>query len=141
VADEDIALSPDFCEALTALRSLLAVLETHLPLSLFSRVWRRIASRLDSFIVQQVTENHHFQAGAPARLDVDVHALYLVFQPYTEEPAFFFPRFGFVCVCVVSCPLFTCVYVVPEPSLVSLSSMYCMPSPSPSLFCGVNFVF
>lgn len=82
-------VSVDLCNGLEDLAAGLARGAAGLDPSLFGKVWRGVASALDSHVVNAILPNnatHAFGAGGAAQFSRDMQALLLLFRPYTPHP-------------------------------------------------------
>ncbi|GMN40751.1 hypothetical protein TIFTF001_009975 [Ficus carica] len=89
----DLAVTADFVEALDALRSQLHALKMSLNPKDFSDLWRSVAEGLDQFIFfSNIFTEMQFYNDRIDQFETDIHALFLVFEPFCVRPEAFFPN-------------------------------------------------
>lgn len=88
----DLAISVEFIEPLDALRSHLCTLRTVLNPRDFLDLWRSVADGLDHFISCSTTTSYtQFDDKRINQFEIDMQALFYVFQPFCVRPEAFFP--------------------------------------------------
>ncbi|OMO93728.1 RINT-1 / TIP-1 family protein [Corchorus olitorius] len=87
-----LTVSSGFIEALDTLRNQLHFLKLNLNAKDFSDLWRSVADGLDHFISGNVFAGDvQFSRKQTYQFSTDMHALFLVFQPFCARPEAFFP--------------------------------------------------
>ena len=85
-------LSPYLCDGLANLRAALHAAEDALNAVAFGRFWRALATRLDTYMYDDVICQNRFGRLGGAQMATDVDALVSLFRPFTRAPAAFFKQ-------------------------------------------------
>ena len=80
------SVSASFVPPLLTLKLQLLHLSRHLSFPLFALFWQRVAARLDLFLFSTTLAERYFSPFGAAQLCTDLHALLLLFRPYTAVP-------------------------------------------------------
>eukprot|EP00058_Branchiostoma_floridae_P018135 XP_002603624.1 hypothetical protein BRAFLDRAFT_126930 [Branchiostoma floridae] len=84
-------VSASACPLLLLLKDRLHQLQLQLATSLFSRVWQTLADIINTFIMEEVILNNHFNDGGAAQLQFDMtRNLFPLFGEYTPRPDNYF---------------------------------------------------
>ncbi|CAK7331891.1 unnamed protein product [Dovyalis caffra] len=88
----DLAVSLDIIQALDALKSQLHFLKTSLNPKDFLDLWRSVAGALDQFVSCSIfASGIRFSNKGINQFEVDMQAMFFVFQPFCSRPEAFFP--------------------------------------------------
>ena len=79
-------LSPEMAESLVLLRDRLNLFLQHINHSLFQKLWKEIATKLNEYILDQILSKHHFLQNATHQLAHDLSSLVLIFRIFTPKP-------------------------------------------------------
>jgi hypothetical protein len=80
-------VSPELCHPLAGLREQLALLHELSHGSVFNKLWKQIASKLDSYIFTKVIGSmKSLSKSGAVQLEFDMQNLFSLFRPFTQRP-------------------------------------------------------